>query len=85
MSASKPKKVDNFTQGCTCENCGKSLHTPVIWIWEEHFACSKTCVEICYYEARPELVVAAEIPAPSYGGIMVIDRETGGPDEQVDQ
>jgi len=57
---SKPKKVDNFTQGCTCENCGKALHATVIWIWEEHFGCSKSCVEICYYDARPDLVTKAE-------------------------
>lgn len=51
----KAKKVENFTQGCFCDNCGKNLSAPVIWIWEEHFGCSKVCVEKSYYDARPEL------------------------------
>jgi len=54
---SKPKKVDNFTQDCTCENCGKTLHANQIWLWEEHFGCSQTCVKLSYYAARPELLV----------------------------
>lgn len=52
----KPKKVENFTQGCFCDNCQKPLSAPVIWLQEEHFGCSRSCVEKSYYDARPELL-----------------------------
>ncbi len=55
------KKVDNFTQGCTCDACGKELTAQVIWIWEEHFACTRECATKCYYDARPELKPQPEV------------------------
>ncbi len=51
----KPKHVENFTVDVDCENCFKEMKSKYLWVWHEHLACSRACVEACFHRARPEL------------------------------
>ncbi len=53
MKKDMATKHDNFTLGCSCDHCGKPLHANHIWIFAEHFGCSKACVEAAHLSARP--------------------------------
>ncbi len=41
-----PREVEVHTVNCLCDHCGKSLNSvPKIWIWNEHFGCSRDHVQ----------------------------------------
>jgi hypothetical protein len=40
-----PRVVNSlFGEDCKCDACGSGFGSD-LWIWNEHTACSKTCVE----------------------------------------
>lgn len=46
MKNAKPRRTENFMSDGRCENCGKDIRKWV-WVYREHTACSKACVEEC--------------------------------------
>jgi hypothetical protein len=41
-----PREAEISTVDCKCDHCGKSLNRITkVWVWNEHFGCSRTCVQ----------------------------------------
>jgi hypothetical protein len=46
IQARPPREVDLTVVGCKCDHCGISLDKlNRIWVWNEHFACSRDHVQ----------------------------------------
>jgi hypothetical protein len=42
-----PRECEMHIVNCKCDYCGKSLDKLTrIWIWNEHFGCSRNCVQM---------------------------------------
>ncbi len=50
-----PRTMDNCLIDGKCEYCGTKFGTrPLIWVWNEHFGCSRQCVVASHEKGESE-------------------------------
>ena len=50
-----PRSAEIATVDCFCDHCGQSLdRLKVIWVWNEHFGCSRDHVQLAQGKTNRE-------------------------------